>query len=115
MARTAQGDHTAGLALVGRIFAALRLAERTRRGQAIETSLFETAVWTLANDYGITAVDGAPVRRRSRQQQIVPTSNRYPCGDGNWVVFHMPKPLPGPGSVALSAWTDCSTTTGSAT
>lgn len=95
MARPAQGDHAAGLALVSGILAALRLAERTGRGQAIETSLFETAVWTLANDYSITAVDRAPVRRRSRQQQIVPTANRYPCGDGNWVVFNMPE---------LAAW-----------
>ena len=91
MARPAQGDHTTGLALLSGILAALRLAERTGTGQAIETSLFETAVWTLATDYGITAVDRAPVRRRSRQQQIVATANRYPCGDGNWVVFNMPE------------------------
>ena len=91
MARPAQGDHTTGLALLSGILAALRLAERTGTGQAIETSLFETAVWTLATDYGVTAVDQAPVRRRSRQQQIVATANRYPCGDGNWVVFNMPE------------------------
>ncbi|MEO6652487.1 MAG: CoA transferase [Ilumatobacteraceae bacterium] len=91
MARPAQGDHAAGLALVSGILAALRLTERTGRGQAIETSLYETAVWTLANDFGVTAVDQAPVRRRSRHEQIVPTANRYPCGDGNWVVFNMPE------------------------
>jgi crotonobetainyl-CoA:carnitine CoA-transferase CaiB-like acyl-CoA transferase len=91
MARPAQGDHTTGLALLSGILAALRLAERTGTGQAIETSLFETAVWTLATDYGVTAVDQSPVRRRSRQQQIVATANRYPCGDGNWVVFNMPE------------------------
>jgi crotonobetainyl-CoA:carnitine CoA-transferase CaiB-like acyl-CoA transferase len=91
MARPAQGDHTTGLALVSGILAALRLAERTGRGQAIETSLFETAVWTLATDYGVTAVDRAPVRRRSRHEQIVATANRYPCGDGHWVVFNMPE------------------------
>jgi crotonobetainyl-CoA:carnitine CoA-transferase CaiB-like acyl-CoA transferase len=91
MARPAQGDHTTGLALVSGILAALRLAERTGKGQVIETSLFETAAWTLATDYGVTAVDRAPVRRRSRQQQIVATANRYPCADGNWVVFNMPE------------------------
>jgi crotonobetainyl-CoA:carnitine CoA-transferase CaiB-like acyl-CoA transferase len=91
MAQPAQGDHTTGLALLSGILAALRLAERTGTGQAIETSLFETAVWTLATDYGITAVDQAPVRRRSRRQQIVATANRYPCGDDNWVVFNMPE------------------------
>ncbi|MEO6571505.1 MAG: CoA transferase [Ilumatobacteraceae bacterium] len=91
MARPAQGDHTTGLAMVSGILAALRLAERTGEGQAIETSLFESAVWTLASDYGVTVVDRAPVRRRSRREMIVPTGNRYPCGDGNWVVFNMPQ------------------------
>lgn len=95
MARPAQGDHTTGLALVAGILAALRLAERTGTGQVFETSLFETAIWTQASDFAITAVDHAPVRRRARHQMIVPTANRYPCGDGNWVVFNMP---------AESAW-----------
>jgi crotonobetainyl-CoA:carnitine CoA-transferase CaiB-like acyl-CoA transferase len=91
MARPAQGDHTTGLAMVGAILAALRLAERTGRGQVVETSLFETAVWTQATDYGITAVDRAPVRRRARHQMLAPTANRYPCGDGKWIVLNMPE------------------------
>jgi crotonobetainyl-CoA:carnitine CoA-transferase CaiB-like acyl-CoA transferase len=91
MARPAQGDHTTGLAMVGAILAALRLAERTGEGQVVETSLFETAVWTQATDYGVTAVDRAPVRRRARHQMLAPTANRYPCGDGKWVVLNMPE------------------------
>lgn len=91
MARPAQGDHTTGLAMVGAILAALRLAERSGVGQVVETSLFETAVWTQATDYGVTAVDRAPVRRRARHQMLNPTANRYPCGDGKWVVFNMPE------------------------
>jgi crotonobetainyl-CoA:carnitine CoA-transferase CaiB-like acyl-CoA transferase len=91
MARPAQGDHTTGLALVGAILAALRLAERSGEGQVVETSLFETAVWTQATDYGVTAVDRAPVRRRARHQMLTPTANRYPCGDGKWVVLNMPE------------------------
>ncbi len=89
-ARPAQGDHTTGLAIVSGILASLRLAERTGEGQVFETSLYESAVWTQASDYAVTAVDGAKVRKRSRSQQIVPTANRYPCGDGKWVVFNMP-------------------------
>ena len=91
MARPAQGDHTTGLAMVGMILAALRQAERTGEGQAVETSLYETAVWTQATDYSITAVDCAPVRQRARHQLITPTSNRYPCGDGKWIVINMPE------------------------
>ncbi len=93
-ARPAQGDHTAGLALLGGILAALRLAEKTGEAQVVETSLFESAIWTQANDFGITAVDQAPVRRRARHQMLTPEANRYPCGDGKWVVLNQL----GPGS-----------------
>jgi crotonobetainyl-CoA:carnitine CoA-transferase CaiB-like acyl-CoA transferase len=87
-ARPAQGDNTAGLALVSGILAALRLAERTGEAQVIETSLFETAVWTQATDFGVVAVDKAPVRRRSRHNQLGAEQNRYPCADGKWVVIN---------------------------
>ncbi len=89
MARPAQGDHTTSLALVGSILAALRLAERSGEGQVVETSLYETAVWTQASDYAVTAVDHAPVRRRARKQMLAITANRFPCGDDKWVVFNM--------------------------
>ena len=92
MARPAQGDHTTGLAFVAGILAALRQAERTGEGQAVETSLYETAVWTQATDYAVTAVDRAPVRRRARHQMISATANRYPCGDGRWIVINNPEP-----------------------
>ncbi|MCB1693539.1 MAG: CoA transferase [Pseudomonadales bacterium] len=95
MARPAQGDHSTGLAFTSAILAALRLAERTGEGQIVETSLYETAVWTQASDYATTAVDKAPVRQRARDQMLLPTANRYPCGDGKWVVFNMPE---------VSAW-----------
>ncbi len=91
MARPAQGDHTTGLAFVAAILAALRVTERSGEFQIVETSLFETAVWTQATDYGVTAVDRAPVRRRRRQQQLTPTANRYPCGDGKWIVLNNPE------------------------
>jgi crotonobetainyl-CoA:carnitine CoA-transferase CaiB-like acyl-CoA transferase len=91
MARPAQGDHTTGLALVGAILGALRMAERTGEGQVVETSLYETAVWTQATDYAITAQDRAPLRPRARENMIIPTANRYPCGDGKWVVMNMPE------------------------
>jgi crotonobetainyl-CoA:carnitine CoA-transferase CaiB-like acyl-CoA transferase len=89
MARPAQGDHTTGLAMVASILAALRMAEKSGQGQAVETSLYETAVWTQASDYAVTAIDQAPVRRRSRKQMLAITANRFPCGDGKWVVFNM--------------------------
>lgn len=92
MARPAQGDHTTGLALVAAIMAALRMVEKTGEGQIVETSLYETAIWTQASDFSVTAVDKAPVRRRARHELLLPLGNRYPCGDGKWVVFNMPEP-----------------------
>lgn len=88
-ARPGQGDQTAGLALFSAITSALRLAERTGQGQVVETSLYETAVWTLAADLSVTAVDRAPVGRRDRHHEVVATANRYPCGDGKWIVLQM--------------------------
>ena len=96
MARPAQGDHTTGLALLAGILAALRMAERTGEGQAIETSLFETAVWTQATDFATTAVDASPVRQRARHEQLGPMSNRYPCKDGKWIVINMLDQRPWP-------------------
>jgi len=93
-ARPAQGDHTAGLALLAAVLAALRVVEKTGEGQVVETSLFESAIWTQANDFGVTAVDRAPVRRRARHHMLTPEANRYPCGDGKWVVLNQL----GPGS-----------------
>lgn len=91
MARPAQGDYTTGLALVSSILAALRLAERTGEGQVVETSLYETAVWTQATDYSVTAIDERELRPRAREQQIIATANRYRCGDGKWIVLNMPQ------------------------
>lgn len=95
-ARPAQGDHVTGLALVAAILAALRQSEKTGEGQVVETSLYETAVWTQATDFAVTAVDQAPVRKRARHEMLTPTANRYPCGDGKWVVFNMPEPTAWP-------------------
>jgi len=92
MPRPGQGDHTAGLALLSAVLVALRQAERTGKGQIIETSLLEAAVWTLACDYAITAVDHAPVPHRARENAIIATNNRFPCGDGRWLVITMPGP-----------------------
>lgn len=92
MARPAQGDHTTGLALVAAILAALREAEKSESFQTVETSLYEAAIWTQATDFGTTAVDAAPVRRRRRQNQLSVTANRYPCGDGKWIVLNNPQP-----------------------
>jgi crotonobetainyl-CoA:carnitine CoA-transferase CaiB-like acyl-CoA transferase len=91
MPRPAQGDHTTGLALVIAILAALRVSEQTGEGQIVETSLLETAIWTQATDFAATVMDRLPVTRRSRHEQLTPTANRYPCGDGKWIIISSPQ------------------------
>lgn len=107
MARTAQGDYTTGLALTGAILGALRLAERSGIGQVVESSLYETAVWTQASDYAVTTADNAALRPRARENQILATANRYRCGDGKWLVFNMPLPSAWPllcEAIGLDDW-----------
>ena len=89
--RPAQGDHATGLALVGAVLAALRLVDRTGEGQVVDVSLFGTAAWTMATDLSATLVDRRQPRPRDRHHLISALSNRFPCGDGKWVIFNMPE------------------------
>lgn len=89
--RPAQGDHATGLALVGAVLAALRLVEQTDEGQVVDVSLFGTAAWTMATDLSATLVDRRQPRARDRHHLITPLTNRFPCGDGRWVIFNMPE------------------------
>jgi len=89
--RPAQGDHTTGLALVAGILAALRRAERTGEGQAVDASLFGTAVWTMATDYAAAVIDRRNPSKRDRRHLITPLANRFRCADDRWVVVNMPE------------------------
>ena len=90
--RPAQGDHAAGMVLLAGILAALRLAERTGQGQAVDASLFGTAVWTMATDLAPTLIDGRQPSRRDRRHLISALANRFRCGDDRWIVLNMPEP-----------------------
>lgn len=108
-ARPAQGDHTTGLALACSVMAALRLVESTGEGQVADVSLFGTAVWTLATDYAAVLIDGRQPSRRTRRELINPLVNRFPCGDGRWIVLNMPEPHWWPRfceTVERTAWLD---------
>jgi len=89
--RPAQGDHTTGLALVAAILAALRVVERTGQGQAVETSLFHAAAWTMATELATTLVDHRQPSRRDRRHLLNPLANRFRCRDDKWLVVNMPE------------------------
>lgn len=90
-ARTAQGDHTTGLALTTAVLAALRLAESTGELQVVDVSLYGTALWTQASDLAPVLVDGRQPTRRTRHNLVGALSNRFRCAEDRWVVFNMPE------------------------
>jgi crotonobetainyl-CoA:carnitine CoA-transferase CaiB-like acyl-CoA transferase len=86
------GDHATGLALLGGILAALRLAERTAEFQVVETSLLSNALWGIAGDLSTALIDGRRPTPRGRHDVVNATVNSYPCGDGRWIMLNMPIP-----------------------
>lgn len=92
MPRPAQGDHAAGLALVVAVMAGLRMVDQTGEGQVVDTSLFATAVWTMATDVAPTLLDRRPVTKRDRHHLIAPLANRFRCSDDRWIILNMPQP-----------------------
>lgn len=89
--RTAQGDHTTGLALVASILAALRLVDQTGEGQVVDVSLMATAAWTMSSDLAATLVDGRQPTKRDRHHCINPLVNRFRCSDERWLILNMPE------------------------
>jgi crotonobetainyl-CoA:carnitine CoA-transferase CaiB-like acyl-CoA transferase len=83
--RPGQGDHVTGLALATAVLSALRVRDRTGRGQLVETALMRTAAWTIACDVSVALVDGLHPNRRARNQAISPLMTRFRCADGVWV------------------------------
>jgi crotonobetainyl-CoA:carnitine CoA-transferase CaiB-like acyl-CoA transferase len=89
--RPAQGDHTAGLALVAAILVGLRAAEQTGQGQVVDVSLLGTAAWTMATDLSAPLIDGREPSKRDRRHLISPLANRFRCGDDRWIILNMPE------------------------
>ncbi len=83
--RPGQGDHPTGLALLAGVLAALRVRDRTGRGQLVETALLRVGAWTIACDVAPALVDGRQPTKRGRHEPIGPMNTRYRCADGAWV------------------------------
>jgi crotonobetainyl-CoA:carnitine CoA-transferase CaiB-like acyl-CoA transferase len=85
--RPGQGDHPTGLALLIGILAALRVRDRTGKGQVVETALLRSAAWTIGVDVAAALVDRRQPGRRSRKQAVSPMNTRYRCADGTWLIM----------------------------
>lgn len=90
--RPAQGDHSAALALLSSVLAALRLVERTGEGQVVEVSLLATAAWTMATDLSATLVDGNNPPRLGRRGRPHALHGAFRCSDERWLLLFMPEP-----------------------
>jgi len=83
-------DVAGGLSLVTGILAALRARDRTGRGQAVETSLFGTAITLASVALEYTLAYGTDYSRRSRANgPRNPLVNYYECADGQWIFLQM--------------------------
>jgi crotonobetainyl-CoA:carnitine CoA-transferase CaiB-like acyl-CoA transferase len=90
--RPAQGDHTAALALLASVLAALRLVEATGQGQRLDVSLLAAAAWTMSTDLAATLVDGQNPPEGGRRARPHALHGGFRCSDGRWVLLFMPEP-----------------------
>lgn len=90
--RPAMGDHTAALALLSSVLAALRLVERTGVGQVVDVSLLATAAWTMATDLAPTLVDGQDPPAQGRRARPHALHGAFKTADDRWVLLFMPEP-----------------------
>ncbi|MCW2714929.1 MAG: putative CoA-transferase [Frankiales bacterium] len=91
-ARPAQGDHAAALAMLAAVLTALRLVERTGRGQVIDVNLLATASWTMASDLSSTLVDGQDPPMLGRRGRRHALQESFRTQDDRWVLLFMPEP-----------------------
>jgi crotonobetainyl-CoA:carnitine CoA-transferase CaiB-like acyl-CoA transferase len=82
-------DTVTGAHMLAGICAALYSRERTGRGQSLELSLYNTAVWTLLLDVQ-TALFGYPAKKWDRRCAPNPMYNSYRSRDNRWFIITNP-------------------------
>lgn len=87
--RPGVGDHSASLALVTGILAALRVRDRTGQGQVIDVSLQHVGLYIQGNDTAMTLATGESPPRHDRRAPRNPLWNHYPTADGRWLFLVM--------------------------
>lgn len=88
MERGGMMDRVTSAHLVSGIMAALLYREKTGKGQALEVSLYHTAVWTMGEDIQ-AALMGTPLPSKDRTRAENPLFNYYKCKDGRWFQLAM--------------------------
>lgn len=81
-------DRIAGAHIAGGLLAAILHREKTGKGQALEFSLYQIAVWTLAEDIQ-AALMGTPQPKWDRTKVDNPIFNSYRAKDDRWFQLAM--------------------------
>ena len=87
--RPGMGDHSASLALVAGVLAALRQRDRGEPGQVVDVSLQHIGFYILGNDAAMTLVTGQTPPRHDRRAARNPLWNHYPTQDDRWLFLVM--------------------------
>lgn len=83
------GDHSAAMALVVGILAALRVRDAGGEGQLVDVSLQQTAYYVNGNDTANALVTGETPPRHDRRAPRNPLWNHYRCQDDRWLFLVM--------------------------
>ncbi len=87
--RPGVGDHSASLSLVCGILAALRVRDRSGRGQEIDVSLLQTGLYLLGNDLSQVLATREPAPMHDRGHPRNPLWNHYRTSDDRWLMLVM--------------------------
>jgi formyl-CoA transferase len=87
--RPGMGDHSASLALVVGVLAALRQRDSGGAGQVIDVSLQHIGFYITGNDAATTLVTGQTPPRHDRRAARNPLWNHYPTADDRWLFLVM--------------------------
>ncbi|UCH43392.1 MAG: CoA transferase [Dehalococcoidales bacterium] len=77
-------DRAVASHVVGGVLAALLHREKTGKGQEVEFSLYQTGVWTLAEDMQVALATGVELGRHDRAKAGNPLWNNYHARDDRW-------------------------------
>jgi crotonobetainyl-CoA:carnitine CoA-transferase CaiB-like acyl-CoA transferase len=82
--RSGIGDHTTGIATCAGILAALVERQGTGKGRLVETSLFQTGLYTMSMDLSTQLTLGRLGSMKPREEYHTPLVNSYRAADDKW-------------------------------
>ncbi|MBX9745835.1 MAG: CoA transferase [Hyphomonadaceae bacterium] len=85
--RTALGDHTASMAIVSGVLAALYERQRTGKGRLVEAALLRVAHYVGGSDFAIQHTYGRTASNRPRRDAPNPLINYFKTKDDHWIAL----------------------------